>query len=216
MNDTPSQALGSRTMQIISRLFFFFIAALCIAIWVLKDDLPLRQHATNKRPAAVLTEAGRAITLIDYAPSQLAAEIASNDSRPLLVFIYTSWCPYCHQMFPLFNAEAGRSKDMRYLAISTDRDRAALQNYLATQQPVHVSQSIIADPFAQMDLIRMMEAQGLRFQGGIPFLAVFHHGKPIAEIPGALEKSEFDSMVQDIREAEASKANETTQENKVN
>jgi thiol-disulfide isomerase/thioredoxin len=198
-------------MPIFSRLVLVFLLALGIMSWALKDELAAQKHP-NQRPPAVLTEEGRAITLTDYAPAQLAADIAATDEKPLLLFVYTSWCPYCHKMFPLFNAEAARSDDMRFLAISTDRDRAALRNYLAAQQPVHVGHAIIADPFAQMDFIRGMEAQGLRFQGGIPFLAVFHHGKPIAEVPGALEKAEFDSMVQDIRDAVAFDANPQLQE----
>ena len=183
-------------MSLLARVLLTFVLVLGLLAYAWKAQEP---QASQGRPPATLTEAGKTITLNDYSAELWQKDVKLSDDKPLILFVYTSWCPYCHKMFPLVNALAAEAKDMNVIAVSIDRDRAALANYLATQQPLALMPRTITDPYQQLDFIEALQAEQLRYQGSIPFLAVFYQGKPIAEVPGALEKAELDSMVSDIR-----------------
>lgn len=183
-----------RVQHVVARLVLVLIILMVTVQWISELDA----HSATDRPAETLTEAGKSIEFTPYTVETLSADIANTQEKPLLLFVYTSWCPYCHKMYPILNEAALTQTDLKFSAISIDKDRAAIANYLATQKPSGLVPHTINDPFEQVEFINALQREKLRFNGGIPFLAVFYKGKPIAEVPGALEKAEFNSMVSDI------------------
>lgn len=49
----------------------------------------------------------------------------------LVVDVWASWCPPCRKGFPRLNAIAARYPSARFIAISIDEERAAMEAFLA-------------------------------------------------------------------------------------
>lgn len=194
----PPSTRGQRIFVILVKLALLLTAFAGYLVMLVWNDLP---PDPRKLPPAVLTQAGAKIVLADYNAQKLQEDITATSDKPMVLFIYTSWCPYCHQMFPLVNQAALDHPELRFIAVSTDKDRAAIANYLAEIKPLHLSPVNVSDPNLHLDIINAMNQMDLRYKGGIPYMAVFHKGKSVAEVPGMLEKADFDAMVADIRAA---------------
>jgi thiol-disulfide isomerase/thioredoxin len=181
-------------------LRFVFFGTIILGYLLLWNAGRVEPAPLNTRPPAVLSEAGQKLVVNDFSAALLKEALAASDEKPLVLFIYTSWCPYCHRMFPMVN-EAANAEDIRFLAISIDSDRAALANYLAEFQSLNLAPYVITETADKRAFAQVLWDQDLKFRGGIPYIAVFQQGKPVVEIPGALEKADFDGMLADVRDA---------------
>ena len=47
---------------------------------------------------------GVSVTAAPMWQTELVGAMESSDERPLILFIYASWCPYCKQMFPIMDS----------------------------------------------------------------------------------------------------------------
>lgn len=177
-----------------------FIGAIIVGYALLWNSGRSEPEPLNPRPPAILSEAGKSITVNDFSVAQLEEAIATSEEKPLVLFIYTSWCPYCHRMFPMVN-DAAKAEDINFLAVSIDTDRAALANFLAEFESLFLTANVITETADKRAFAQALWDRDLKFRGGIPYFIVFYQGKPVAEIPGALEKADFDGMLADVRDA---------------
>ena len=123
-----------------------------------------------------------------------------KEKRPVILFIYTSWCKFCRKEFPLVNETAKLHKDeFAIYAISIDTEPQKLSEFLARQDEVNFTPYSIPDENGQREIESELQAKGLTFDGSFPYLAVFIGGKPAGETKGALEKDVFEAMLADIR-----------------
>jgi thiol-disulfide isomerase/thioredoxin len=171
------------------------IVAVIMAFYYTHGDAYI-SRAQNADQAEELLDA---YGLQTYAPVQFQQVIEKSYRQPQLFFVYTSWCPYCRQQFPLINEAALSPEGIGITALSIDKEPKRLVAYFEQNDPIHFTPYIIPNPDEVKKLIAIMQAQNLTFKGNIPYFAVFHDGKPIAEIRGALEKDVFNDMLADIR-----------------
>lgn len=68
------------------------------------------------------------------APSDILTQIDNNAGKPILLYIYTTWCPICKHQLPNINEMARKfqNSDLRVIAVAIDRniDSTTLMTYL--------------------------------------------------------------------------------------
>jgi|GEM_PF-5881617 len=123
--------------------------------------------------------------------AELVSEIDAADERPLLLFIYASWCPYCKQMFPIIDSIAREMGDKyRVMGFSIDQSKQALDTYLGAKSPAPAFETITVkhvDEFPQFGHI--VRKKGLQFTGAIPYIAVFDNAKVVRTFGGAVDRA---------------------------
>ncbi len=121
---------------------------------------------------------------------ELLGAIESTDERPLVLFIYASWCPYCKRMFPIIDDIASNMSDKyRVIAFSIDESKQGLATYLASKTPSPAFKTLTVahrDEFAQFGHI--VRKKGLQFTGAIPYIAVFDNAELVNTFGGAVPR----------------------------
>lgn len=122
--------------------------------------------------------------------TKLVGAMESSDERPLVLFIYASWCPHCKRMFPIMDDIATNMGDKyRVLAFSIDDNKQALATYLGTKNPPPAFETLTVShrgQFAQFGHI--VRKKGLQFTGAVPYIAVFDNAKLIRTFGGAVPR----------------------------
>lgn len=134
-----------------------------------------RSEITNVTPDMVSTILG--------APEQAKAK---------LVFIFTSWCPYCKKQLPsiLELAQDYSPDQVEFVFLSVERDILKLSGYMGEHyadnpHPPYFLLTESHEPFAEA-----MLALGSQFRGGIPhILLLAKSGKMVAEFGGIVDKA---------------------------
>lgn len=102
--------------------------------------------------------------------NQIAIELEKADGRPILLYLYTTWCPTCEKNFKLFNeiSREFQNTELKVLAISIDRNMTAeaLGSYLNERGNFYF------DPYflAQKDgFIELLSKKNIKYRGNIPY-----------------------------------------------
>lgn len=110
--------------------------------------------------------------------TQIANEFESFDGKPVLLYVYTTWCSVCSQQFPLINeiAREFQNTDLRVVTLATDRDLNPqhLQEYLNKFGDLYFPPRYLAfrDGF-----LEFLKKRGIKYQGRIPFtVLISRHG----------------------------------------
>ena len=133
--------------------------------------------------------------------TQLEGRIAQTQQKPVLLLIYTSWCPFCKQLLPrIINLAEKYPDQFDVLAISTDQDKNAIQSYMNSLRPeapfpVYLQQ----DGTEKAMLKQFMQKHGLQYRGGIPYMAFFLYGEAIGGFSGALPKEELEQIIEELK-----------------
>ncbi len=116
---------------------------------------------------------------------------SSEPDKPVMLVIYTSWCPYCKKLLPgVINIARNHSDKVDVVAISIDDSPADLKNFFGNLKPeppfVTYNQS---NPIQQRALHGFLQNHGLQFSGGIPYMAFFRNGEAVDEQRGMVPES---------------------------
>lgn len=137
---------------------------------------------------------------IAFLASDLDLAINDQSNTPTLVFFYASWCPYCHKMFPKIAHYAKDSQGLRILPVSIDEDPAKLNVYLTKEYPQRsFTPYVFSNATEMLGARNILAKKGLQFNGSIPYLAVFHHGKALAQVQGLIKDDELEKLVQQAK-----------------
>lgn len=92
---------------------------------------------------------------------------------PTIVFVFASWCPVCKRNFPVLIqvAEKYKSKGLRVVALSVDRNKSDLTKYLAKQESLPFTPYFIMQRFPG-DLQDGLATAGIHYNGSIPYVAL--------------------------------------------
>lgn len=168
--------------------------------------------------ASIMTVSGKTSQPMVYTPSGIVpinfdnlTDELENSDVPVLLMIYTSWCPYCNKLFPEIVSIAGEQQgNLKIVAVSVDKDKAAFQRYNGTHSPAPPFPAYYLGAGEDYNrLINYLQLIGFNFKGGIPFMAFFSQGKPAGQIGGYVEKAKIDQMLRQIYSVHSSSTKPT-------
>lgn len=115
--------------------------------------------------------------------------ILEQEQRPVVLFVYASWCKYCNLMYPLIDEATAKKKDkIRIVSLSIDENPQALVNYLERKvTPPHITPYNFSSRDELIKFARMLGKKGLQFNGSVPYMTVFNQQAPLAQLSGFLE-----------------------------
>lgn len=123
-------------------------------------------------------------------PGELANEIDRSDDRPILLYLYTTWCKICFKHLPDINeiSKEFQNSDLKILAIAIDKDidEAKFKNYLSQFGNIYFHPRYLAfrDGFKSM-----LEIRGIKYSRKIPYTVILsRNGSVITKFSGSKSK----------------------------
>lgn len=161
---------------------------------------------TSKGMQMVYTQSG----IVPVTFEQVTEEVLKSDT-PVLLLIYTSWCPYCNKLFPEISKIAEEQQgNLKVVAVSVDKSKEAFRTYTnshTTQPPFPAYYLGAGEDYDR--LINYLQLTGFNFKGGIPFMAFFSQGKAAGQVGGYVEKEKIDQIIQQIYATRSSQSKPT-------
>lgn len=139
-------------------------------------------------------EAGKASSLIQSVAQQ---------HKPLLVFMYASWCTVCKQNFPyvLKMAQQHGSK-LNVIALSMDTDRSAMQRYLESYSNFPLTPYMVQQ-YHTGDFVKAMNQIGIKYHNAVPYTVVYDHKGKLVGQGGILVSSILPAIDKLVKTSEA-------------
>ncbi len=159
-------------------------------------------HAAKKNDYSVTLKKPRPILpapAVAFMASDLNTIMEDMGDKPTLIFLYASWCPFCHKMFPtISNITQTMQNKIRIIPISIDEKPEAFIHYLAQHAPTPTfTPYVFADSGERLKARDLLTKKGLQFTGSIPYMAVFRKGKSLAQIVGVLDNESLLKLIND-------------------
>jgi thiol-disulfide isomerase/thioredoxin len=166
-----------------SQKMFFLVIAIGAALgwFVWKYYIENVAHFDVKIPES------KNITFNDKAPismttTQIANEFEHADGKPILLYIYTTWCKVCTQNFPVINeiAREFQNTELQVIFIAIDRDleAEALQAYLGRFGNVYFQPRFLAFKEGFVDFLRK---KNINYGNRIPFTVLLSRDGEVVE-----------------------------------
>ncbi len=126
------------------------------------------------------------IAPIPMTTAQIANEFEKADGKPILLYIYTTWCKVCTKNFPIINeiSREFQNTDLQTITLALDRDMTAeeLQSYLANFGDFYFQPRFLAYKEGFVDFL---QKKNIRYNNHIPFTALISRdGEVIAKFTG--------------------------------
>lgn len=123
--------------------------------------------------------------------AQIANEFEKADGKPILLYIYTTWCKVCSQNFPTINeiTREFQNTELYVITLAIDRDIEAeqLQNYLANFGNVYFQPRYLS---FKEGFLEFLLKKNIRYNNRIPFTALISRdGEVITKFSGAKNKN---------------------------
>lgn len=147
-----------------------------------------RDISFNNQPAMAMTTA------------QIANEFEKYDNKPILLYLYTTWCESCKKNFENFNdiAREFQETELHIIAMAIDRDinEATLQNELNQHGKIYFKPRFLAFKEGFKDFLSQKK---INYEGRIPFTVLIgSDGKIITKYVGVKNKNHLRNKI--IRE----------------
>lgn len=123
--------------------------------------------------------------------AQVAQAFEDADNKPILLYIYTTWCGICSKNFPIINeiAREFQNTDLRIITIAIDRnlEPAALGQYLSSFGNVYFQPRFLA---FKEGFLEFLQKKQIRYSGKIPYTALISRdGKVVVKFTGMKSKN---------------------------
>lgn len=123
--------------------------------------------------------------------TSIANEFEQNDGKPILLYLYTSWCSACKHNFEIFNEIAREFQNTQLhviaLAIDRDIDDTALQTYLNEQGDLYFQPRYLAFKEGFKEFLKQ---KNIAYEGRIPFTVLINRdGQIVAKYVGVKSKN---------------------------
>lgn len=173
------------------KMFFVVIIAgvlLGMLLWDLFVENPsyLDVQITPSKNITFNHQAPRAMTT-----TQVANEFEHFDGKPVLLYIYTTWCPVCTNQTPLINeiAREFQNTDLQVITLATDRDLTpqVLEQYLNKFGDIYFQPNYLA---FKEGFLEFLKKKKVKYTGHIPFTVLFsRHGEVVTKFVGVKNKN---------------------------
>lgn len=178
-----------------SRLARFVIACvIALAVMQITPHLGKALRGKTTPPSAEIILLASRIETLDV--GAFARQISAPQGTHSLVFIFTSWCPYCQKHAPVIAQLAADYKGkVQVMAISLDKDAVQLASYLAAKPTTLPVQRVDATDGSAFS--RAIAATGSQFTGAIPqTILLDSNGRMLAEVAGFVPYPELKSALE--------------------
>jgi hypothetical protein len=123
--------------------------------------------------------------------SQVAVEFESFDDKPILLYIYTTWCGVCSKNFEVFNeiSREFQNTDLKVMALAIDRNLESqkLTNYLNNFGDVYFQPNYLVFKDGFMEFLLK---KNIKYSGHIPFtVLISRNGEVITKYTGVKNKN---------------------------
>lgn len=123
--------------------------------------------------------------------SQVANEFENADGKPVLFYVYTTWCKVCNKNFPVINeiAREFQNTDLRVITLAVDKNMNAphLQAHLRLFGDVYFQPQYLAFKEGFMEFL---QRKNISYNNRIPFTVLLNRdGEVIAKYTGYKSKN---------------------------
>jgi thiol-disulfide isomerase/thioredoxin len=113
--------------------------------------------------------------------AQVAQAFEDADNKPILLYIYTTWCGICSKNFPIINeiAREFQNTDLQVIAIAIDRnlEPTVLGEYLGSFGNVYFQPRFLS---FKEGFIEFLQKKQIRYGGKIPYTALISRDGEVA------------------------------------
>jgi thiol-disulfide isomerase/thioredoxin len=119
-------------------------------------------------------------------PGDIITEINNNHGKPVLLFLYTSWCSICKKQLPIINEAARRfqNTDLQIISIAIDKNisNKALADYLNFYGSIYFKPNYLVYTDGLADLLK---TKAIEYNNRIPLtVLIARNGKIITRFTG--------------------------------
>jgi peroxiredoxin len=184
----------------INKMFFFTLAvgaALGLILWtVFVDNIA---NLDVEIPQSKNITFNQEVT-IPMTTAQVANEFEKSDGKPILFYLYTTWCSTCTKNFPVFNeiAREFQNTDLQVIALSIDREHSdqELKAYLSKFGDLYFQPRFLA---FREGFLEFLQKKNIRYNNRIPFtVLISRDGEVVTKFVGSKSKKYLRNKV--IRE----------------
>lgn len=123
--------------------------------------------------------------------AQVADEFEKIENKPVLLYIYTTWCGVCEKNFPVINeiAREFQNTNLHFVAIAIDRDLDPnfLMQHLSEKGELYFMPKFLAHKEGFKDFLRK---QNIPYNNRIPFTALISaNGEVVTSYSGFKNKN---------------------------
>ena len=128
---------------------------------------------------------------IGMTTAQVAVEFENFDDKPILLYIYTTWCGVCSKNFEVFNeiSREFQNTDLKVMALAIDRNLESqkLSNYLNNFGDVYFQPNYLLFKDGFMEFLLK---KNIKYSGHIPFtVLISSNGEVITKYTGVKNKN---------------------------
>jgi len=159
---------------------------LTIIIFALIGLISWQYFIENVERSAAQIPQSKNIIFNDMAPiamttSQIVSEIEKYDEKPVLIYLYTTWCKICNENFAVINETARefQNTDLQFIVLAIDRDITSddLKQHLNKFGDIYFQSHFLAfkDGFREF-----LAKKGIHYKGHIPFTILLSRDGEVA------------------------------------
>jgi peroxiredoxin len=129
--------------------------------------------------------------------AQIADELEKSDGKPVLLYLYTTWCGVCNENFATLNeiAREFQNTELQVLALAIDRDidGPGLKQHFVKSGDVYFRLRYLSFKEGFRELLAKKD---IRYQGRIPFtVLISRDGEVVTKFTGKRNKNSLRNKI---------------------
>lgn len=167
-----------------------------IILAIITGSIIWKFFVENYQLSDIEIPASQNITYNDQTPltidsQALKKEFENSSNKPILLYLYTTWCQVCNKNFAIFNeiSREFQNTDLKVLAIAIDRniDDTIINDYLKKFDKLYFPAKILQN---RTGFIEFLDSKKVKYNNRIPFTILFaKNGDILCKYSGVKSKN---------------------------